>query len=252
MPSTSHPRSPANTSRKTRPRSTQETAEEIQERLTDELKNANTQLNKVVSDRDRYQRLYEQLNQSLSDAYADKEELKNQVHSLKDDKAGLKKDLHALQKENEKLRQNIDAWDENYTYLERSRNELAAQLQAATSRPTPLKLPERPKVREQKDDRSSRERKAEKERLSRRFDDKRPARGPTNGFGDGWETAAVVSQGPARAYNVEATSPHVHYSSVPRTVNPGAYKVMNAGGGHLYQEAASYEDGNYHPHPLSR
>ncbi|RDA91145.1 hypothetical protein CP533_0457 [Ophiocordyceps camponoti-saundersi (nom. inval.)] len=247
MPTTSQQRAPANTSRKTRPRSTPETAEEIQERLFDELKNANTQLNKVVSDRDRYQRLYEQLNQSLSDAHADKEELKNQVHSLKEDKAALKKDLHSLQKENEKLRQNIDAWDQNYTYLERSRDELAVQLQAANSHPTPLKLPERPKAREQKDDRPSRERKAEKERLSRRFDDKRPARAPTHNFNDAWN-AAVVTQGPARALVDGTSSPHVHFSAVPRTVNSGLYKV-NAG--HLYKDIA-YEDGNYHAHPLSR
>ncbi|RCI11898.1 hypothetical protein L249_4205 [Ophiocordyceps polyrhachis-furcata BCC 54312] len=220
MPSTSHQRSPANTSRKTRPpSSTQETAEEAHERLFDQLKNANTQLNKAVSDRDRYQRLYEQLNQSLSDAHADKEELKNQVHCLKDDKAALKRDLHALQKENEKLRQNIDAWDQNYTFLERSRDELALQLQATSH---PPKLPERPKARG-----PSRERKAEKERLSRRFDDRRPPR--NNGFGD------VVS--PARAY-AEA------FSSVPRTVVNPPYNMD------LYKVA--YEDGAYHPHPLSR
>ncbi|PFH62300.1 hypothetical protein XA68_14160 [Ophiocordyceps unilateralis] len=222
--SSSSQRTSANTGRKTRPRAVEETAEEIQERLSDEVKNAYTQLNMVTSDRDRYRHLYEQLNNKLSEAHADKDDVKNQVHSLKEEKTALRREVQSLQRENDKLRHMIDVWDQNYTALEQ---ELAVQLRAANSSKSHARLPERPKAREQsqsKTDKGSREQREEKQRLSRRFQDKR-----------------------GNLCDLQQPS-HPLLSSVPRTTaGPGPY-TASAGRDAAY----AHEDGNYHFYPVSR
>ncbi|KAF4594886.1 growth-arrest specific micro-tubule binding domain-containing protein [Ophiocordyceps camponoti-floridani] len=143
MPS-SHP--PANTTRKARP---QPTAEDTQEKLLDDLKNANTKLNKLSSDRDRYKHNYETLLSQTA-------QLTSQLHSADQDAARLRTELARLQRENDRLRRDVQAWSRSHAELQREqrrRDEPAA-----------------PSVVAVVDRHGSRERRAEKERLQRRFE----------------------------------------------------------------------------------
>ncbi|KJZ80456.1 hypothetical protein HIM_00306 [Hirsutella minnesotensis 3608] len=293
MPS-SHQQTSANTGRKTHTKSSRvsgasyplqtsmpssvnalATAQDAQEQLLDDLKDANTELNRITSERDRYYRLYEQANNKLSESHAAKEDLKTQVLSLRDDNAALRQKIKELEKENTNLVYANDLWDKHYTMLERNYHKIVAEFNAApsVSSGASLKLPERPKPshrssskkghkeeRSKKGEKESREKKAEKERLSRRFDENRPSTsGRRQSFIEPWGPsvgAAPTPPAPSRGFTDikapagQSAHNNVAFSAVPRSTNPlspGAYKH---GATNLYDEG--YEDGNYHAFPVAR
>ncbi|KAM4060088.1 putative coiled-coil protein [Hirsutella rhossiliensis] len=240
----------------------QDLTEELQEKVMD----AYTQLNKVFSERDRYAHLYEQANKKLSESQAAKADLKNQVHalkeemltsrSLKEENAALKRKLQDAKRENKELNNAISEWRSEYAILQQDNNDLTAAFNAAVTSPSGVpgpstRLPERPKP-------SHKEKKAEKERLSKRFGDNPPPpqsrrqsffepRGPgarPAPSAPGWDCADVPAPTAQTLYRT------VTFSTVPRTANPLGSSLYQPGGGSLYDDG--FEDGNYHAHPVPR
>lgn len=243
----------------------------MDETLLENLKNANTELNKVTSERDRYVRLYEQATQKLSESHAAKEDLKAQVHALKEEHAALRRKLQESKRENKELTCAVDAWAHEHENLQQEFDDLAAAYHDATTSPsgvqgTSMRLPERPKSshkssskrehkeeRARKSDKESREKRSEKERLSRRFDQERPG-SRRQSFIEPWGPGArPVSSAPARDMPVQAVQPshsNVAFSTVPRTSNPLGSSLYKPGGGCLYDDEV--EDGNYHAYRVAR
>lgn len=129
---------------------------------------------------------------------------------------------------------------------------------------------DRGRTREKDKEKEKREQKAEKERLSKRFEERRP---PTSGgrrssFIEGWGPGGrSTSSAPAstRTYtNVASghvqvpavTSHKATYSNVPRTAaNPLSPRIYNGVGGSssgYSDEDGVFEDGNYHAYPIPR
>ncbi|OAQ79941.1 growth-arrest specific micro-tubule binding domain-containing protein [Purpureocillium lilacinum] len=277
---------------------------EYAEALMEDLKNANTDLNKANSERDRYKYLYEQATLKLSQSHAAQNDLKAQAHSLKDDFSVLRARVQQLEDDNAQLLYENDLWDKHYTGLEKSYGELTVQYNSllasmpssSSSYRISTNLPERPKRashhkkkpsssstrREHKESspasrksNTSNSDKEQKDRLSKRFEEKRPSSSGGRGsrrhsFIEGWGPASGSSASAAppttgatgRAFAGVATAGlgqppavsqshnKVSFSSVPRTtanpLSPGLYSNTAA------YDDEYYEDGNYHPYPVAR
>ncbi|PHH86246.1 hypothetical protein CDD83_10529 [Cordyceps sp. RAO-2017] len=299
MGSSQH-RASANTGRKTHASASRLPAQDNEERLLENFKNANTELNKVMSDRDRYKSLYEQVvldrdrfkslyeqaTHKLSESHEARQDLDSQLHAVKEDKsklqavredkAKLQQKIQELERSYDELVYDYESLSQHYTTMEQRYTEAAAQLHSAGSTHAAVQaMPVRPKPstrspgrkdhkdeRVKRSDNESRAHKAEKERLSRRFDEKRPAAsrdrrhsfiepwGPSAGAG-----AAVAGRGFAdvQAPAVPPSHSNAVFSSVPRTanaLNPGLYPPS---AGSLYNNNSDgYEDGNYHAYPVAR
>ncbi|UNI20252.1 hypothetical protein JDV02_006355 [Purpureocillium takamizusanense] len=310
MPSSSsHPASghhtSANSSRRTHHSSRPgQTASEYAEEVMEQLKNANTQLNKANSERDRYKHLYEQVLAKVSQSNAAKDDFKAQAQSLKEHSALLRARVQQLEDENDQLLCDNELWDKDYTMLEKSYSELALQHDtllasmpaSSSSHRMATHLPEKPKRtshhkkkssssstrREHKESSPSSRRsnnsngdKDQKDRLSKRFEEKRSSVSGSRGsrresFIEGWGPASGSSAPAApptagvtgRSFAGFATSGlgqppavspsynKVSFSSVPRTaanpLSPGLYSTTAPYDGEYH------DDGNYHVYPVTR
>ena len=274
---------------------------DYEEQLSDSLMEANTKLNRVIEDRDKLKSLYDQATKKLAESARVTKDVRAEVADLAGDKKDLKARLQQTNEENSKLQYDLVAWEEAYNKLETVFQSLQLQLKAANANASSgagpaAALPERPKPssrnpgakKEHKEHRESRdaergrgrdrdrdrdrgherakqEQKAQKERLSNRFDDKRP---PTSGrrqsFIEGWGPgpsrgrSASATPGTRTSYaNMPVSTSRIQplattpsrpaaYSAVPRTTNPLGY---SSGSSTAYDE---YDDGNYRAYPIVR
>ncbi|KAJ6439593.1 growth-arrest specific micro-tubule binding domain-containing protein [Purpureocillium lavendulum] len=208
-------------------------SQEYVEELMEKYKNANTELNKSNSERDRYKYLYEQATAKLSQSHAVQNDLKASAHALKEDASVLRARLQQLADDNEQLQYENGIWEQHYTILDKSYTELtahyhnlAASMPASSStHRVSTKLPERPQRpshhkkkpsssstrREHKESSPSSRKsntsnsdKEQKDRLSRRFEEKRPS---SSGGRSSRRHSFIEGWGPASGSSTSAAGP---------------------------------------------
>ena len=264
--------------------------QDVERTLRDALNLANTDLNKALGERDRYETSCSQLKKRVAESQVAIKDLGTQMTTLSKDKESYK-DKYKQSKEdysalNEHWAQRYSDLEAKYSNLFEAYNELKAKASVPTNYPVVSNLPDRPKEsrsspKESREDRGrgrdkererekrdKKEAKAEKERLSKRFEnrDSRDNRPPTSNrrssFIEGWGPGGrSASANPlSRTYSNNATagrmapSQHTSYASptVPRTLNhlspTGVYSSNSSSA--TYED--DYEDGNYHAHPIPR
>ncbi|PHH66417.1 hypothetical protein CDD81_7472 [Ophiocordyceps australis] len=281
MPSTSQ-RAPANTGRKaqtaptTSAPKTTDTVQDAQEKLLEDVKNANTRANKANDQRDHYYNQLQAANQKLSESHAAKEELKHQMHALKEEAGSLRQRIRDLQREKVQLMDLTEQWEQSYNDVlakygpdkaHRSSDRPKSWNRKSWSKEQQREDRPRHDGREQREDRArkgehdNKEHRAEKERLSRRFEEKRPtARGRRHSFME--PTWPSTSRAADRVFADMMSSSPSHANSgfsVPRTSvlmdGLGTGSLYKSGSRVLYHEGGGggggeMEDGNYHAWPI--
>lgn len=278
-------------------------AQDVEQALRDALNRANTELNKVRSEKDRYEASCDQLKKRVSDSSNTVLELRTQLQTAtkekdwymnqhlqsKDDYEALNNnwanryktlqlEYDALQAKNAKLETDYASLASAYGDLSKSSQATSSTSSGASPKATTIPdrtresrsskkehRDERGRSRPRDKDREKREQKAEKERLSKRFEERRP---PTSNrrssFVEGWgpggrsTSANPLSRTYTTTGRMSQHQPTASYGSanIPRTSNPlsptgttgGAY---SSGSSAAYDDD-SYEDGNYHPYPIQR
>jgi DNA polymerase III alpha subunit (gram-positive type) len=240
-------------------------------------------LQRINSDRDRYKKLYEQATKKLSEFTQSNTDYKDQILTLKEDNALLKKENENIKKQQTELEHNHrmlqDLLKESKAKLEhleilhdgcptqpQSSVRQTATVPDRTKHKDKDSREDRGRVKEKEKEREKKEQRAEKERLSKRFDEKKDSRPPVSNAKEPYRepmgprsssrvrqsTYLDTSSGRLHTPASSSSSRHSSHASVPRTPNtmnpPVLYSQSN---GQSYYDA-NHEDGNYHPHPISR
>lgn len=267
---------------------------DIEESLREQLNRANTELNKVQSERDR---LATSLKKTITDSAnnaADIKDLKVQLTAVKKERDQANDDLDQSKADYEALHK---TWLKKYTELQTDHDSLLSRFNTAkgtSSSSSPLSSPipdrtkevrpvskkehreprehrehredrdrerERPRGRDKdREKREQEEQMAEKKRLSKRFEERRPPTARRGSVSQGYSSSGRSSSANpnSRSYTNTRSPPQklpaaqpVYGSSVPRTPNPlsptGAYSSGSSG-----FNDDEYEDGNYHAYPIPR
>lgn len=254
-------------------------ANDPEQALRDALTKARTELNKVVGEKDRFESSCEQLKKRVTDATNNVITLRSQLQSTTEERDSYKE---RYQQARENYNALNDNWAQRYKEMEARYNDLFDaydELHASSvSSPKTSSLPDRtkdPRSPTKKDDRGrtrdkdrerekreKREQKAEKDRLSKRFEERRP---PTSnrhesfieGWGPGGRSASANPLSRTQYPNVAAGRPALQHGTqygysgptVPRT-NPLSPSGVYSSGSSAFDD--DQEDGNYHAYPIQR
>lgn len=257
--------------------------------LREALNSANTDLNKAIGDKDRFETSCSQLKKLVSESQFTIQDLRSQVQTTSKDRDSYKEKYKQSKEDYAALGEN---WLKRYAELEarydslfKSYNDLKSTAATtptygAHSNNATTALPDRSRDswddrdRERERDRgrgreSDRERerrekkeaKAEKERLSKRFENRPPTSKRRSSFIDGRGSGGrSASANPAsRTSSGSGTTgrpapPYGNYTSstVPRTPDPRAPSGHYSSSGSSATFDDDYEDGNYHAYPIQR
>jgi DNA repair exonuclease SbcCD ATPase subunit len=236
-------------------------------------------LQRVHGEKDRYKKLYEQATKKLSEFTQTNTDLKDQVNALKEDLTLLKKEKDIILKQktdvehNERMLQ--DLLKESNAKLEHLQliHDGCPPQPEPSVRPTAT-IPDRTKQkdRDSRDDRGrakekeKREQRADKERLVKRFEEKKESRPPVSNAKEPYKErmgprsssrvrqSTYIDTSSGRLHTSASSSSSRHsssHASVPRTPNTMNPTVLySQSNGQTYYD--NHEDGNYHPHPIAR
>ncbi|KAL6855316.1 hypothetical protein ACO1O0_006457 [Amphichorda felina] len=258
-----------------------EPAQDPEQALRDAITTAQTELNKVVSEKDRLETACEHHKRRAAESANNVLTLRSQLQSVTEDRDSYKKKYQQQNALNEKWIQSYQALEAKYNDLLEAYDEInsssgSSPNTSVTDRSkearSSAKRDDRGRTRDgdrEREKREKREQKAEKERLSKRFEDRRPP--PSNrrssfieGWGPGGRSASANphnrTQYPSGSSGRTAplSPPHgAQYGgyaapNVPRS-NPNPLSpsgVYSSGSSAVYDE--DHEDGNYRPYPIPR
>jgi DNA repair exonuclease SbcCD ATPase subunit len=236
---------------------------------------------RINGEKDRYKKLYEQATKKLSEITSTNVDLKDQVQALKEDLVLLRKEKETIlsQKADLEHKQRMlqDLCTESKAKLDHLQmiHDACPGQPQSSARPSAT-VPDRtkPKDRDSRDDRGrakekeKREQRADKERLSKRFEEKekKESRPPISNAKEPYkepmgprsssrvrqstylDTSTGRLHAPASSSSSRHSSSHASVPRTPNTMNPTVlYPQSN---GPSYYD--NHEDGNYHPHPIAR
>lgn len=202
-------------------------ARDMEESLRDQLKCANTELNKVLSERDRFETACKQLKKTVTDTASTVADLKTQLASIKKERDQRSDDLEQAKADYDHLLKTHKSFQKSYAELQSEYESLMSRYNTAkgsssTSSPHSSPLPDRTKeprpakkeYKEYRDDRyredrdrdsgrdrgrgrdkekEKREQEEEKKRLSKRFEGRPPPSNRRGSCSQGWSSGGRSS-----------------------------------------------------------